>query len=83
MKFSINLDANSLRAALYSAWSFQPLDGSNISGLTPGIALGIPNQEKIIYKHLNKFKKGIFVGVGGSLDVISGSTFFYFLYLCA
>lgn len=36
------------------------------------VALGIPNQEKIIYKHLDKFKKGIFVGVGGSFDVISG-----------
>lgn len=37
------------------------------------VALGIPAQEKLIYKHLNNFKKGIFVGVGGSLDVISGS----------
>lgn len=36
------------------------------------VALGIPAQEKLIYKHLNKFKKGIFVGVGGSFDVISG-----------
>lgn len=36
------------------------------------VALGIPNQEKIIYKHFKNFKKGIFVGVGGSLDVISG-----------
>lgn len=36
------------------------------------VALGIPNQEKIIYKYLNKFDKGIFVGVGGSFDVISG-----------
>lgn len=35
------------------------------------VALGIPDQEKLIYKHLNKFKKGIFVGVGGSFDVIS------------
>ncbi|MEG1995108.1 MAG: WecB/TagA/CpsF family glycosyltransferase [Bacilli bacterium] len=35
------------------------------------VALGIPDQEKIIYKHLNKFTKGIFVGVGGSFDVIS------------
>lgn len=46
-----------------------------ISKLEPDIvlvALGIPHQEKIIYKHLNKFKKGIFVGVGGSFDVISG-----------
>lgn len=37
------------------------------------VALGIPKQEKIIYKYLKKFKKGIFVGVGGSFDVISGS----------
>lgn len=37
------------------------------------VALGIPYQEKIIYKHLSKFKKGIFVGVGGSFDVLSGS----------
>lgn len=36
------------------------------------VALGIPAQEKLIYKHLNKFDKGIFVGVGGSFDVISG-----------
>ena len=37
------------------------------------VALGIPNQEKLIYKHLNSFKKGIFIGVGGSFDVISGT----------
>lgn len=36
------------------------------------VALGIPYQEKLIYKHLNEFDKGIFVGVGGSFDVISG-----------
>lgn len=36
------------------------------------VALGIPLQEKLIYKHLNQFNKGIFVGVGGSFDVISG-----------
>lgn len=36
------------------------------------VALGIPNQEKIIYKYIDKFDKGIFVGVGGSFDVISG-----------
>ena len=36
------------------------------------VALGIPVQEKLIYKHLKDFKKGIFVGVGGSFDVISG-----------
>lgn len=46
-----------------------------ISKLKPDIilvALGIPIQEKLIYKHLNEFNKGIFVGVGGSFDVISG-----------
>ncbi len=46
-----------------------------ISALAPDVclvALGIPAQEKLIYKHLDKFSKGIFVGVGGSFDVISG-----------
>lgn len=37
------------------------------------VALGIPAQEKLIYKHLSDFDKGIFVGVGGSFDVISGT----------
>lgn len=36
------------------------------------VALGIPQQEELIYKHLAKFKKGIFMGVGGSFDVLSG-----------
>ena len=36
------------------------------------IALGIPKQELLIYKHLHAFDKGIFVGVGGSFDVLSG-----------
>ena len=37
------------------------------------VALGIPMQEKLIYNHINDFKKGIFIGVGGSFDVISGT----------
>ena len=37
------------------------------------VALGVPRQEKLIYEHLQDFEKGIFVGVGGSFDVISGS----------
>ena len=37
------------------------------------VALGIPAQEKLIYKHLQDFRKGIFVGVGGSFDVLSGT----------
>ena len=36
------------------------------------VALGIPLQEMLIYKHLNRFKKGIFVGIGGAFDVMSG-----------
>ena len=36
------------------------------------VALGIPAQEKLIFKHLDGFNKGIFVGVGGSFDVLSG-----------
>lgn len=37
------------------------------------VALGIPNQEKLIYKYFDKSKKGIYIGVGGSFDVLSGS----------
>lgn len=37
------------------------------------VALGIPAQEKLIYRHINEFDKGIFVGVGGSFDVLSGT----------
>ena len=35
------------------------------------VALGIPQQEILIYNNLDKFNKGIFVGVGGSFDVLS------------
>lgn len=37
------------------------------------VALGMPLQEELIYKNLSKFKKGIFVGIGGSFDVLSGT----------
>lgn len=37
------------------------------------VALGMPAQEKLIYKHFRDFHKGIFVGVGGSFDVLSGT----------
>ncbi len=37
------------------------------------VALGIPHQELLINKHIDKFEKGIFIGVGGSFDVISGA----------
>ena len=37
------------------------------------VALGIPMQEECIYKCMNKVKKGIYVGVGGTFDVLSGT----------
>lgn len=37
------------------------------------VALGVPKQELAIYRHIQQFKKGIFIGVGGSLDVLSGT----------
>lgn len=46
-----------------------------IAGLKPDVvlvALGIPQQELLIYRHLPKFQKGVFIGVGGSFDVLSG-----------
>lgn len=36
------------------------------------VALGIPNQELLIDKYFSNAAKGIFIGVGGSFDVISG-----------
>lgn len=48
----------------------------NIAKLKPDVvlvALGIPEQELLIYNNLDKFNKGIFVGVGGSFDVLSGT----------
>lgn len=36
------------------------------------VALGIPSQELLIYDNLNDFDKGVFMGVGGSFDVLSG-----------
>ena len=48
---------------------------NDIKKLNPDVvmlALGVPVQEKLIYKHIKKYTKGIFIGVGGSFDVISG-----------
>lgn len=36
------------------------------------VALGMPLQEQLIYRHLNEFEKGVLIGVGGSFDVLSG-----------
>lgn len=37
------------------------------------VALGAPRQEKWISQHLDLFNKGIFIGIGGSFDVIAGT----------
>ena len=37
------------------------------------VGLGVPAQEKLIARHLDQFQKGVFIGVGGSFDVLSGS----------
>ena len=37
------------------------------------VALGVPLQEEMIYSNINKLSKGIFVGVGGTFDVLSGT----------
>lgn len=37
------------------------------------VALGIPAQEMLIAKHYERFAKGVFIGVGGSFDVLSGA----------
>jgi len=36
------------------------------------VGLGIPNQELFINEIYQEYSKGIFIGVGGSLDVLSG-----------
>lgn len=36
------------------------------------VALGSPRQEEWITTHMDKFNKGLFMGVGGSFDVIAG-----------
>lgn len=37
------------------------------------VALGVPEQEKLIAQYYSRVNKGIYIGVGGSFDVISGS----------
>jgi N-acetylglucosaminyldiphosphoundecaprenol N-acetyl-beta-D-mannosaminyltransferase len=37
------------------------------------VALGFPRQEKFISENLAGFEKGLFIGVGGSFDVLAGA----------
>lgn len=36
------------------------------------VALGMPKQEQWIAKNIDSFSKGVFMGVGGSFDVVAG-----------
>lgn len=36
------------------------------------VALGLPRQEQWIAKYKDRFSKGVFMGIGGSLDVLAG-----------
>ncbi|MBY7144638.1 WecB/TagA/CpsF family glycosyltransferase [Virgibacillus sp. NKC19-3] len=36
------------------------------------VALGLPRQEQWIAKHKDKFRKGLFMGIGGSFDILAG-----------
>lgn len=74
----IKVDYNNINILGYSDGYVEDRDKvfKEIIKLKPDIclvALGIPYQEKLIYKHLDEFNKGIFVGVGGSFDVLSGT----------
>ncbi len=51
-------------------------DFQEIKALAPDltlVALGVPAQDLLIHRHLDEFPKGVFMGVGGSFDVLSGS----------
>lgn len=36
------------------------------------VGLGVPAQELLIHRHYDSFSRGVFIGVGGSFDVLSG-----------
>lgn len=37
------------------------------------VALGVPRQEKWISENMHSFEKGLFMGIGGSFDVLAGT----------
>ena len=76
---SINKEYPDVKILGYSDGYIENKDDvfEEIKNLSPDIvlvALGVPKQELLIYKHYDEFLKGIFVGVGGTFDVISGTT---------
>ena len=76
---SINKEYPDVKILGYSDGYIENKDDlfEEIKNLSPDIvlvALGVPKQELLIYKLYDEFLKGIFVGVGGTFDVISGTT---------
>lgn len=74
----INTDFPNIQIAGYEDGYVKDKDAvfEKIAELKPDavlVALGIPAQELLIHKHYDKFEKGIFIGVGGSFDVLSGT----------
>ncbi len=75
---NIQKDYNNINIVGYSDGYVDDKDNifDNIKNLKPDIvlvALGVPVQELLINKHYGQFDKGIFVGVGGTFDIISGT----------
>lgn len=58
----------------YFDWNSTEIE-DEIASLKPDLiflALGFPRQEKWIAERIDRFEKGIFIGIGGSFDVIAG-----------
>ncbi|MDQ0254510.1 N-acetylglucosaminyldiphosphoundecaprenol N-acetyl-beta-D-mannosaminyltransferase [Evansella vedderi] len=58
----------------YFDWE-DPSIAKEIAGKKPDfvfVALGFPRQEKWIGKYIEQFNKGVFIGIGGSFDVLAG-----------
>ena len=63
------------RMHLYVGGSDKERQIENLSQQQPDIvivALGAPKQELLIHRYYRRGEKGVFIGVGGSFDVLSG-----------
>lgn len=68
----------SLKVAGYHHGYFEPEDPSVVKEIQSAepdvilVGLGVPRQEQWIAQHRELFPKGLFIGVGGSFDVLAG-----------